>query len=244
MSMFLIIDKPKGITSHDVVDEVRKITGERKVGHAGTLDPNATGVLVIGVGRESTKKLGTISKDTRKVYEAEIFLGEERDTDDVEGEMVSKIPLQVCSSHVANLRRDDKASIKSLLPLSNIKKVLGKFVGEQMQIPPAYSAIKIKGKKAYEMARKGQEVKLKPRQITIHSIEVASYDFPILKIVAEVSSGTYVRALARDIGISLGCGAYLKNLRRTAVGEFKIEESVKLDLLKSNNWESFLVTLF
>ncbi len=137
MSSFLIIDKPKGITSHDVIDEVRKIirnptspnlpavrlsspskSGKArqrgvKVGHAGTLDPNATGVLVVGVGRESTKKLGTISKDTKKTYEAEIFLGEERDTDDVEGEMVSKIPLQVCSSHVANLRRDGMVGMKS-----------------------------------------------------------------------------------------------------------------------------------
>jgi tRNA pseudouridine55 synthase len=262
--MFLIIDKPKGITSHDVIDEVRKIIRDptspslpavrlsspsksgkaglrgARVGHAGTLDPNATGVLVVGVGRESTKKLGDISKDTRKVYEAEIFLGEERDTDDVLGQIRNPKFENLNKPQITNHK--SQTTQKSLLPLSNVKDVLNKFVGEQMQTPPAYSAIKIKGKKAYELARKGQQVKLKPRKITIYFIKLINYSFPILKIEAGVSSGTYIRAIARDIGRSLGCGAYLKNLRRTEVGKFKIEKSVNLSLLNSDNWKNFLIT--
>lgn len=211
--MFILIDKPKGMTSHDVVDEVRKVTGEKKVGHAGTLDPNATGLLIVGVGRESTKKLGKIAKDTKKTYEAEIYLGEERNTDDAEGVTVSKV--------------------KAFLPPkeNEVKKTLDLFVGKQMQMPPAFSALKIKGKKAYELARKGQKVRLKPRKIVIHSIKLVHYKYPILEIVVTVSSGTYIRALARDIGQRLGCGAYLKNLRRTRIGKFDIKDAVKLDEL-------------
>jgi tRNA pseudouridine55 synthase len=215
--MFLLIDKPKRMTSHDVVDEVRKITGIRRVGHAGTLDPNATGLLVIGVGRESTKKLGSIAKDTRKTYEAEIFLGEERDTDDVLGEI-----------------RSTKSEILNNAQISKFKlvKTLKHFVGVQEQIPPAYSAIKVKGKKAYEMARKGKSLSLSPRNIEIFSIKLISYKYPLLKMVAEVSSGTYIRALARDIGRKLGCGAYLKNIRRTRIGKYDVKNAVKLDCLK------------
>ncbi len=209
--MFLLIDKPKGITSHDVVDKVRKVTGEKKVGHAGTLDPNATGLLIVGVGRESTKKLGKIAKDTKKTYEAEIFLGEERNTDDVEGVVISKA--------------------KGFLPPgeNEIEKIVASFEGEQMQTPPVYSALKIKGKKAYELARKGKEVKLKPRKVVIYSIKLVSYKFPILEIETTVSSGTYIRALARDIGKKLSSGAYLKNLRRTRIGKFDIKKAKKLE---------------
>jgi len=211
--MFLLIDKPKGMTSHDVVDRVRKISGKRKVGHAGTLDPNATGLLIVGVGREATKKLGEIAQNTKKTYEAEIFLGEERDTDDVEGVAVSKA--------------------KGLLPpgKNEIEKILASFVGKQMQLPPAYSALKIKGEKAYERARRGEELKLKPRQVTIYSIKLVSYRFPILEIETTVSSGTYIRALARDIGRKLSCGAYLKNLRRTRIGKFDVKKAVALERL-------------
>lgn len=209
--MFLLIDKPKGITSHDVVDEVRKVSGESKVGHAGTLDPNATGLLIVGVGRESTKKLGKIAKNTRKTYEAEIFLGEERDTDDVEGITISKAKGFLVP------RRGE------------IEKTLDSFIGEQTQVPPAYSALKIKGKKAYELARKGKKVELKSRKVVVHSIELVHYKYPILEIVVGVSSGTYIRALARDIGKKLGCGAYLRNLRRTKIGKFDIKDAAKLD---------------
>lgn len=223
--MFLLIDKPKGITSHDVVDEVRRITGESKVGHAGTLDPNATGLLVIGVGREFTKKLGEIAKNTKKTYLAEIFLGEERDTDDFEGEIISK------NSSFQTPSRE------------KVKKALNSFVGEQQQVPPAFSAIKLKGKKAYELARKKKVFELKPRKITIHLVKLLDYNYPILNIKCEVSSGTYIRALARDLGKELGSGAYLKNLRRTKIGKFSLEMAVKLAGLNKQNWKKFGVKL-
>ena len=219
--MLLLIDKPKGMTSHDVVDYVRGVTGERKVGHGGTLDPNATGLLIVGVGRESTKKLGKIAKDTKKIYEAEIFLGEERDTDDVEGTVV------------------DQGFAGQAPEAARVAEVLKGFVGEQMQVPPVYSAIKIKGRKAYDMARKGGQLKLEGRKVSVHKIKMLNYKYPVLKVLFEVSSGTYIRALARDIGRAFGTYAYLKNLRRTVIGKFKIENAIGLDELTTGNWESF-----
>jgi tRNA pseudouridine55 synthase len=234
--MFLLVDKPQGITSHDVVDRVREIVqGEPpslklrrvKVGHAGTLDPNATGLLIIGVGRESTKKLGDIAKKTTKEYEAEIFLGKERDTDDATGKI-----------------RNSKFEVqnKSQIPISKLQTVLKKFVGQQEQIPPAYSAIKIKGKKAYELARKGKSISLRPRKIRIYSIDLVDYSYPLLQVNCCVSSGTYIRALARDIGKKLGCGAYLKNLRRVKIGSVSVDNAVKLSKLNKTNWEEFAVS--
>jgi len=223
--MFLLINKPKGITSHDVIYFVRKVTAEKKVGHAGTLDPNATGLLIVGVGRSSTKKLGWIAKDTKKTYEAEIFLGEERDTDDSEGKIISE-------------KNDFPAPDTTLL-----KETLASFKGKQKQIPPAYSALKIKGKKAYELARKGEKVILKERDIIIHSIELHQYKYPVLKIRTTVSSGTYIRALARDIGKQLGCGAYLRNLKRTKIGDFNLTDAKDMDELTSDNWKNFAIEI-
>ena len=223
--MFLLINKPKGITSHDVIYHVRKITSEKKVGHAGTLDPNATGLLIVGVGRSSTKKLGWIAKDTKKTYEAEIFLGEERDTDDSEGQIVSETS-------------DFQAQNATLL-----KEILMSFKGKQKQMPPIYSALKVKGKKAYELARKGQKVSLKERDVIIYSIELLQYKYPILRIRTTVSSGTYIRALARDIGKQLGCGAHLRNLKRTKIGNFDIENATDMDKLTSNNWKNFVIEI-
>jgi tRNA pseudouridine55 synthase len=223
--MFILVDKPKAVTSHDVVDKVRKITGEKKVGHAGTLDPNATGLLIIGVGRTSTKKLGVIARKTRKTYLAYIYLGEERDTDDVEGKVI---------------KRAENYSYPSG---RIIQSVLGSFIGKQNQTPPAYSALKLKGKKAYELARKGIDFKLKPRIIEIFSIKVIKYKYPTLNIEVVVSSGTYIRSLARDIGRKLGCGAYLKNLRRKKIGRFSVKDAVKLTNLTKENWENFVVEI-
>ncbi len=223
--MFLLIDKPKGITSHDVVDKVRKVTDETKVGHAGTLDPEATGLLIVGIGRESTKKLGALAKDTNKTYQAEIFLGEERDTDDSEGKVTSKAK-------------------EVLVPSDNeIRLVLLSFLGDQEQVPPVFSAIKVKGKKSYDLARKGKRVTLKPRQISIHSIKLVKYAYPTLIIKVGVSSGTYIRALARDIGKKLDCGAYLKNLKRESIGRYLLEKSVKLANLNKKNWKKFAIDI-
>ncbi len=204
--MILLIDKPKGITSHDVVNIVRRKTGERRVGHAGTLDPNATGLLIVAVGREDTKKLGDLTKNTSKEYLAEITLGEERDTDDPEGKVVVKndqiIPTE-----------------------SEISKVLAEFNGKIEQIPPSYSAIKINGKKSYDLARSGKSFKLKTREVTIYSISDVQYSYPILKCRLLVSSGTYIRSIARDLGKKLGTGGYLSNLRRTKIGQYKVEDA-------------------
>lgn len=222
ITVFILIDKPKGISSHDVVYRLRKITGEKRIGHAGTLDPNATGLLLVGVGRESTKKLWTKFGKVDKTYTAEITLGEERVTDDVKGET-----------------RDSEIVTKiNLIPREPlIEEVLKTFVGKQMQIPPAFSAIKIKGKKAYQLALKSPSScpSLAPRKITIYSIKLLEYKFPTLEIETKVSSGTYVRALARDLGRKLKCGAYLNNLRRIRIGKYKIENSVNLDKLTSKN---------
>lgn len=231
--MFVLLNKPNGITSHDVIDELRKITGIRKIGHAGTLDPNATGLLIVGIGRQSTKKLGDIAKDTTKTYIAEIVLGEERETDDVEGVVRDGI------LRLPSVAQDDKEGFGIVPSLSNVRFVLKTFEGEQEQVPPEYSAIKIKGKKAYDLARKGKKVELKPRKIVIHSIKLLKYKYPHLGIECEVSSGTYVRALARDVGRKLGVGAYLNNLKRTAIGKHKLGKAVKLNELNSDNWQTF-----
>jgi tRNA pseudouridine55 synthase len=223
--MFLLIDKPKGITSHDVVHQLRKITGIKKIGHAGTLDPNATGLLVVGIGRESTKKLGIIAKNTTKSYVAEIFLGEERDTEDSEGRSLP-------NPHYQN-------SNKVKINKPQIIDILTSFLGKQMQVPPIYSAIKMKGRKAYELARKGENVKMEPREVEIHSIKILDYEHPILTFETKVSAGTYIRSLARDIGRKLGTGAYLRKLRRTEVGDYSITNAVVLDKLTGDNWKQF-----
>ncbi|MBN1168460.1 tRNA pseudouridine(55) synthase TruB [Candidatus Woesebacteria bacterium] len=231
--MFLLINKPKGITSHDVVNRIRRLVNtypatprlrRARIGHAGTLDPNATGLLIVGIGRESTKKLGMLAKDTTKTYIAEIVLGEERETDDVEGNI-----------------RNTKYEILNTKQITNskIQTVLKQFIGQQKQLPPEYSAIKIKGKKAYELARKGKDVKLEARKIVIHSIKLLGYIYPKLEIECEVSSGTYLRALARDIGRKLGTGAYLKNLKRTAIGKYELKDAIKLDKITLENLKSF-----
>ena len=209
--MILNLYKPLGLTSHDVVNQVRKITGERKVGHGGTLDPLAEGVLVIGVGRESTKQLKSILEDTDKEYEATIEFGKISSTDDSEGDIT-----------------DTKADL-SKLTLEDIETVLKKFVGTIEQVPPIYSAIKVKGQRAYKLARSNKPILLSPRKVNIKTIELLEYNPPELKFITTVSSGTYVRSLARDIGASLNVGGYLKTLRRTRVGRFFIGDSLTLE---------------
>lgn len=214
--MLLLIDKPKGITSHDVVDRVRRVFGERRVGHAGTLDPNATGLLIVAVGREDTKKLGNLTTGTSKTYIGEVTLGTITDTDDSEGKVIEEKDVRSISE-------------------TEIQKILDSFLGTQDQIPPIYSAIKKNGKKAYESARAGIQIEMEPRKVTIFSLKLISFDSTILVVECEVSAGTYIRSLARDIGVKLGTGAHLSNLRRTKIGEYDVKNAVILDDLRKED---------
>jgi len=210
---FLFVDKPIGISSHRVVQEIRRATGVQRVGHAGTLDPFASGLLVIGVGRESTKHLNRFLKQD-KTYTGTIRLGGFSSTDDKEGQITE----QQCVAPSEKV----------------VTEIINSFIGEQQQLPPKYSAIKIKGKKAYELARQGKEPDLKPRTVTVYSFKVLSYKFPLIEFEVRVSSGAYIRALARDIGKKLGCGGYLEKLRRTTIGDISISQAQALsDILKA-----------
>lgn len=223
---FLLIDKPAGITSHDVVDRVRNITGERTVGHAGTLDPFATGMLIIGVGRESTKHLNTFL-GMGKTYEATIRLGESSTTLDPEGEVV------VVGG--TDLTRDA------------IEAAMSSLTGDILQIPPMHSAIKIGGQKLYDLARKGIEIDRPPRPVTISRFDLQSgysllptaHPLPLnLPVVIDCSSGTYIRAIARDLGEKLGTAGYLTQLRRTAIGPYGMDSATPLNEITPENWAS------
>ena len=202
------IYKPPGPTSHDIVNQVRKLSGKKRVGHAGTLDPFAEGVLIVAIGREYTRKLGTFLKQDKN-YQAIIRLGAESDTGDLTGKIVeTPDPL-----------RPTKKQIQIILK---------NFMGEIEQVPPIFSAIKIGGRKAYELARKGIIPNLKPRLIKIYSLKILKYRWPYLEIETKVSSGTYIRTLAQDIGRTLKTGGYLEKLVRTKIGLFNIKKSLKL----------------
>jgi tRNA pseudouridine55 synthase len=220
----LVVDKPVGMTSHDVVQAIRNGTGLRRAGHTGTLDPRASGVLVILVG--PAVRLSEYVSASDKRYQAIIRLGGSTDTFDSEGKVtLSKDPLNVTEEQF------DKA--------------LQTFVGEIEQTPPPYSAVKVQGRKAYEMARQGEEVDLTPRKITVHHLEVLEWAPPEVVIDVHCSSGTYVRSLANDLGVMLGCGAYLVGLRRTKSGRFSLRDSVPLRKLQeaftAGNWYQYLI---
>ena len=223
--MFLLIDKPAGITSHDVVDQVRRITGERRVGHAGTLDPFATGLMIVGVGRESTKRLGEFLKQA-KTYEATFRIGETTETLDPEGGVITGSFVKVTPTEI-------QAGISAL-------------TGAIMQIPPMYSALKRGGKKLYELARAGETVVLEPRPVTI--FELAIIDQALcdqtqanltpfnLRVRIHCSSGTYIRCLARDLGEKLGTLGYVTELCRTRIGNWDLKKTSKLSELTRENW--------
>lgn len=192
---------------------MRQIMGEKRVGHAGTLDPFAEGVLIVGVGRESTRKLGEITKNTEKEYIATIELGKVSTTGDPTGTIKDV-------GRSMDVRRQ------------YIEMVLEKFKGEIEQTPPIYSAIKIKGTPAYKRARRGEKVAMPRKKVKIFEIELLEYNYPFLKIRVVCSSGTYIRSLAEDIGKVLGTHAYLKSLTRTRVGKFTIKNSVSLQTLE------------
>lgn len=215
-SDIIAVYKPKGMTSHDVIDRVRRATGERTVGHAGTLDPLAEGVLVVGIGRAATKRLSQeVAKE--KEYEAQVRLGITSTTDDEEGEK-----RQMADSEWLIAHKPKKEDIEGACK---------KFIGTIEQIPPVYSALKVAGKAAYSYARAGKDVSLLPRRVHIKSIDILSYDWPVLSLRAVTGPGVYVRALARDIGKELGTGAYLAGLVRTRVGEYMLKDAVALNEL-------------
>lgn len=206
----LLVDKPKGITSHDVVEELRKIIGIQQIGHAGTLDPFATGLLVIGLGK-ATRLLEYLQGE-RKVYYVKMQLGLVTDTFDITG--------NVMETHEVNVTPED------------LETVIFSFVGRYKQVPPAYSAKKYQGRKLYELAREGKIINLPPREVEIYSISELKLELPFVEFVAEVSAGTYIRSLCMDIGFALGCGATAIELRRLQVGKFRVENSVSLAELK------------
>lgn len=214
----MLIDKPKGWTSFDVVAKVRGVikqeTGQKKpkVGHTGTLDPLATGLLVLTVG-SYCKRAQEFSK-LDKTYQVTMKLGETSTTDDEEGEKT-------------------KSDHQKIISQPELEATLQQFVGEIEQIPPIYSAIKVDGKRAYKLAREGKDVKLEPRLVNIRQITDLKYDYPFVSFTADVSSGTYIRSLVRDVGQKLAVGAYMTDLRRISVGDFSISDSraiAELDL--------------
>lgn len=220
---FLCIDKPVGLTSHDVVARLRRITGIRKIGHAGTLDPFATGLLIVGVGREATKKLSAISGHDKE-YIATARLGAESDTQDLTGVIT---PIAA-------------TTVTSFPDHKKVTATFATFTGPITQIPPMYSAKKIAGKKLYELARSGITINRAPVALTIHEFVLLDYSPPDLTFRVRCSSGTYIRTLAHDIGHALGTGAYLTALRRTAIDTHRIEQSIALEQITPENWQTFL----
>ncbi len=224
ISGVLVVDKPVGMTSHDVVQVIRTGTGLRRAGHTGTLDPRASGVLVILVG--PAVRLSEFVSASDKRYQAIIRLGSTTDTFDADGKITpSEEPVNVTEEQ--------------------FEAVLKTFIGEIEQTPPPYSAVKVQGRKAYEMAREGEEVELAPRKITVHHLEVLEWAPPEVVIDVHCSSGTYVRSLANDLGKELGCGAYLVGLRRTKSGRFSLRDATPLrklqDAFHAGNWYQFLI---
>lgn len=214
MDGIIIINKPKGCTSHDIVYKIKKICGE-KVGHTGTLDPNATGVLPILVGNGTKLSKYLINHD--KKYIATIKLGIKTDTGDTEGEIIETKKVPMINEQI-------------------IENALKKFIGKQAQTPPIYSAIKVKGKKLYEYARKGEQVQIPSREITIYSISLIKINNDELQIEVECSKGTYIRTLCEDISNELGTVGYMKELERTKVGQFVMEQAITInnDVTKQN----------
>lgn len=214
MDDILLVDKPTGMTSFGVVARVRRVlsqvAGKKiKVGHTGTLDPFATGLMILLVGKGTKRSNEFLKLD--KVYEAEIVLGATSTTGDPEGEI----------TETAN-RTDE-------ITKTELEAALVQFTGEIQQVPPAFSAIKINGQRAYKLARKGEEVIMPARTVAVYNLELIQYSYPVVRIRAHVSSGTYIRTLAEDIGQTLGVGAYCRELRRTKVGDYLIEQATSLN---------------
>lgn len=225
ISGILVVDKPVGMTSHDVVEIIRKGTNIRRAGHTGTLDPRASGVLVVLVG--PAVRLSEFVSASDKRYQAILKLGGTTDTYDADGRQTSKSATPVSITE------------------TQFNEVLQRYVGEIEQTPPPFSAVKVHGRKAYEMARAGEEVELPPRKINVYHLEILEWAPPEVVVDVHCSSGTYIRSLANDLGKELGCGAYLVGLRRTKSGRFTLREATPLRKLQetfvTGNWYQYLI---
>jgi tRNA pseudouridine55 synthase len=223
ISGVLVVDKPIGMTSHQVVQVIRQGTRIKRAGHTGTLDPRASGVLVVLIG--PAVRLSQYVSAENKRYQATIKLGEKTDTYDGEGAITSTSDIEVT--------------------FEQFEEALKGFVGEIKQVPPPYSAVKVKGKHAYDLARKGEDVELEPRLINVYSLDILEWTPPEVVIDVHCSSGTYVRSLAYDLGELLGCGAYLTGLRRTKSGRFSLRDATSLSKLtetfETNAWYQYLI---
>ena len=212
MNGFLCIDKSPGMTSRDAVNVVQRLIKPLKIGHAGTLDPLATGVLVMAIGK-ATKLISHVQR-MRKFYAGEFQLGKSSDTEDISGKLVTCL-------------------VQEPPTREQVDQACAKLVGAIAQLPPRYSALRVEGRRAHELARAGQRVNLQPRCIEVHEIAVGRYEYPNLALNVECGSGTYIRSLGRDIGADLGCGAVMSALRRTRIGKFCLEESISVERLQS-----------
>jgi tRNA pseudouridine55 synthase len=223
ISGVLVVDKPTGMTSHDVVQVIRRGTNIRRAGHTGTLDPRASGVLVILVG--PAVRLSEYVSASDKRYQAIIRLGESTDTYDADGTVTDSAPVNVTEKQFED--------------------ALKNFIGEIEQTPPPYSAIKVKGQRAYQRARDGEEFELAPRKIQVYNLDLLEWASPEAVVDVYCSSGTYVRSLAHDVGKLLGCGAHLVSLRRTKSGRFTLRDAVPLrklkDAFEAGNWYQYLI---
>lgn len=221
MNGLLVVDKPAGPTSHDVVYKIRKLSGISKVGHAGTLDPPATGVLLVGLGK-ATRLLGFL-QGLPKAYEATIQFGKATSTQDAEGDVLTE---RECS-----------------FSREQLETAMSGFAGEIDQVPPMVSAVKVDGQPLYKAARKGEEVERAPRRVMVYEFSLKDFDPDSYRadVFVRCSSGTYVRTLAADVGEQLGCGAHLASLRRVAIGSFKESSAVRLDTLQTEGVDTYLL---
>lgn len=219
---FLLVDKPKGITSFFIVKALRRVLNMKRIGYAGTLDPLASGLMIVAVG-EATKLLYALEQ-TDKVYDVKMKLGATSETYDAEGPV-----------HPFENPREPR--------LTDIQKTLEEdFSGERMQIPPRYSAVKIAGKHAYDLVRKGKEVNIPAKRVVFYDIKMLSFEYPWLECSVHCSPGTYIRTFAHDLGQKLGCGGYVEELRRTAIGRHSVQDAVELEKLTSENYARYLQT--
>lgn len=226
MDGIIIINKPKGYTSHDIVNKIRKIYNTKKVGHTGTLDPNATGVLPILIGKAT--KLSNYLIEHNKQYIATLKLGERRDTGDSEGNVVET---------------QDVPDFVGAHDCARVNDILNSFIGKQLQTPPMYSAIKINGKKLYEYARDGKVVEVPKREIEIYDIKLNSIKESEIEFVVDCSKGTYIRSLCEDIAKKIGTVGYMKDLTRTKVDKFNIENSYTLEELEKNKEDIKIISI-